>query len=785
MSYKFTVLTTPSRFASHPFKKLKGNLFSSSFLTVLRSYGLTVFLLLAPFSLLHAQTDSVAMQELKSVEVLMKAPESLEKTFSATTITRTDIQNNIGNGSINNLFDLIPSMLTTSDAGTGVGYTYMRLRGIDQTRINVTFNGIALNDAESQGTWLVNLPDLGAVVNSLNVQRGVGMSNNGAAAFGASMNFNTLKPTYKPYLELTSGAGSFYTFRNSVTASTGMIKDVISAAVSYSNILSNGYINHSKANLNALFFTTDIFLPKKQKENVSKLNFNIFYGNEKTGLAWNGVPSDSLKTNRRYNSCGMYKDANGNRKHYKNETDNYQQTHYQLFYDYKNTKQRFEMNLGAHLTRGIGYYESYKPSKKFADYGLPNFEMKDTVIKKTDFITRKYLDNYFYGVVFNSTKEFPLVEEHVLILSARAAINNYNGKHYGTIIWGKYLSQVAQNQEWYRGTGNKLQGNVVASLGYTYKGLFAYIDFQYRYIQYKIAGIDDKRVDITQKHVWDKFLNPKAALSYSWQKRNIEHTTYFSFAIANREPTRTDLIDAVETPFSQTPQPETLYDFELGYTLNMNKFRFNANGYYMLYHNQLALTGQINNTGAAIMENVKKSYRLGLELVANYQPVKFFHWKISGTFSMNKILNYEHFIENYDEDWNPIGDGVTGTFMKSTTISFSPAIVASNLFQFYPFKNFIVNLMTQFVSKQYIDNSQNNKHALKPYCVSNLNLSYDIPKLKKLNLTLFFSINNLFNKMYESNAWVWRALVDGKEYYEDGYFPQAGINFFGGVKMRF
>jgi len=733
-----------------------------------------IFILISHVSNLKSQVlDSAIYHELMEVEVLEKAPESLEKTFSATTITRTDVQNNIGNGSINNLFELIPSMITTSDAGTGLGYTYMRLRGIDQTRINVTFNGIALNDAESQGTWLVNLPDLGAIVHSLNVQRGVGMSNNGAAAFGASMNINTLKPNYQPFVELTTAAGSFNTFRNTVTASTGMVKDVVAATVSYSNILSNGYINYAKANLNSLFFTTDIFLPKKHKKNISKLIVNVFYGNEKTGLAWNGVPSDFLKTNRRYNSCGLY---NKGQKHYDNETDNYQQTHYQLFYDYKNSKKRFEMNIGAHLTRGIGYYEQYKEKKNYSDYGLTDFQPEE----KSDFITRKYLDNYFYGIVFNATKEFAITEEHVLFLSARAALNNYDGKHYGTIIWGKYLDNLPPDYEWYRGTGNKRQGNAVASLGYNYKGWFAYIDFQYRYINYKIKGTSDKLNDITQNYVWNKFFNPKAAISYTWEKRNIEHTVYFSFAVANREPTRSDLTDA---PFGKTPKPETLYDFELGYTLGMNKFQFNANGYYMLYHNQLVLTGQINDVGAAIMTNVKNSYRLGLELVANYQPVKFFHWKISGTFSLNKIRNYEHSMEVLDSIWEPLEP--ISTFMKKSTISFSPAVVASNLFQFYPFKNFSVNFATQFVSKQYIDNSQDNQHILKPYCVSNLNLRYDIPKLKKLNLSLFFGINNIFNTMYESNAWIWRALVDGVDNYEDGYFPQAGINFLGGVKVRF
>ncbi|MCL2247600.1 MAG: TonB-dependent receptor [Lentimicrobiaceae bacterium] len=721
--------------------------------------------------------DTVFTRTLMSVEVLEKAPESLEKTFSATTITRTDIQNNIGNGSINNLFELIPSMITTSDAGTGLGYTYMQLRGTNQTRINVTFNGVALNDAESQGTWLVNLPNLGSVIHSLNVQRGVGMSDNGAAAFGGSMNISTLVPTYKPFVELTTAAGSFNTFKNTITASTGMIKDVVATTVSYSNILSNGYINNAKANLNSLFFSTDIFLPKKQRKNFSKLKMNVFYGNEKTGLAWNGVPSYLLETNRKYNSCGLYNDDT---QHYDNETDNYQQIHYQLFYDYKNSKKRFEMNIGAHLTRGIGYYEQYKENKKFSAYGLPIFIFGNDTVKKTDFITRKYLDNYFYGIVFSATKEFEIKEEHVLFLSARAALNHYTGKHYGTIIWGKYLDNLTPNYEWYRGAGNKWQGNVVASLGYIYKGLFAYIDFQYRYINYKISGTDDDLRDIEQEYVWDKFLNPKAAVSYTWQKHDIEHTAYFSFAVANREPTRSDLIDA---KFGIIPTHETLYDFELGYTLNMNKFRFNANGYYMLYDNQLVLTGQINDVGAAIMTNVKDSYRLGIELVASYQPVKFFQWKISGTFSLNKILDFEHFVEKYDEDWEP--DGFTTTLMKSTTISFSPAIVASNLFQFYPFKNFGVNLVTQFVSKRYIDNSQDERHILKPYCVNNLNLSYEIPKLKKVALSLFFSVNNIFNAKYESNAWVWRAVVGQEDYFEDGYFPQAGINFLGGVKVRF
>lgn len=718
--------------------------------------------------------------QMPEVEVFGSLGKSMENIFSATTLNKQNIQENLGNGSINNIFDLIPSMITTSDAGTGVGYTYMRIRGVDQTRINVTMNGIAINDAESQGSWLVNLPDLGNNVGTLNVQRGVGNSSNGSSAFGASMNFATMQAGTKPFLEIASGAGSFQTFRNSITAGSGLYKDRVSALVSYSNILSNGYINYSNARLNSLFFNADLKLNKKNS--VSKhhhsLVFNLFFGDEKTGLAWNGVPSSMLESDRRYNSCGEYSDENGNTLHYKNETDNYTQMHYQLFYKLVNSKSGYFLNIGTHLTRGFGYYEQYKEDKKYSAYGLPNYILNEETIKRSDFITQKWLDNYFYGINFSTGKSVKFTNTNSLKWNVNGSLNQYDGEHYGKLIWSQYSSSIPQNYEWYNGSGKKTQGNIAGNLALQLKKWTLFTEMQYRVISYKIGGTDDDMLDISQDYFWN-FLNPKASVSYNWSKNKVEQSLYFSFAMANREPTRSDIVDA---PLLSKPVPETLYDFELGYLLNLEKYRLNVNGYFMYYENQLVLTGQINDVGAAIMSNVDKSFRAGIEIVSHYQPSKYFTWNFNTTLSANKILDYTQFVETYDENWEFLS--MTEEHLGTTDISFSPNIVIGNEFILTPIKNFNIGLATKFIGKQYIDNSSNEKYVLKPYTITNLNLSYQFKEHKNFKATIFFSINNIFNAKYESNAWLWKAYVGGIEQFSDGYYPQAGINFFGGFRVR-
>lgn len=720
------------------------------------------------------QEDSVKYYELQGVSV--SAPLEGEGVFATSNVGRDAIQKNLGNGSVNNMLELVPAMVTTSDAGTGIGYTYMRIRGIDQTRINVTVNGVALNDAESQGSWFVNLPALGSNVQGLKVQRGVGSSNNGASAFGATMDFTTLEPSDDPYAILSSSAGSFMTFRNSITANTGLIKNRFSAAVAYSNIFSNGYVENSFAKLHSLYFTAKYrILSEKKNKEFGALSFRVLYGNEKTGLAWDGVPSDSLKTNRKYNDCGLYYDDNGILHRYDNETDNYQQTHYQLTYDYpwQVNQNLYHLKITAHLTRGIGYYEQYKDDKKFSKYGLPNIELPNDTLKYTDLITRKYLDNYFYGLNFNFSHS---INGRFMWMVGGAA-NQYNGKHYGTLEWMQYAGQVKKGQHWYDGTGDKLQFNLFGKFIYnSKKGTSVYADVQYRGILYQIDGIDDNLRDIAQNYYWN-FFNPKVGIFHSWEDaKNLHHNVSFSFAMANREPTRSDLTD--NEP-EHRPNPETLFDFELGYQLGHNKVAFSADAYFMYYLDQLILTGEINDVGDNIMTNAPKSFRTGLELAVAYKPVKFFEWHINGTFSLNKILDYTEYVDDWDSG------NQRATNLGMTDISFSPNIVAGNEFHFIPVKNFDIALITKFVSKQYLDNSSNDNYIIKPYCINNLHLSYTIETKPISAITLFFDVNNLFNSKYESNGWIYRYIYGGEEFRTDGYFPQAGINFMGGVTLRF
>ncbi|HPS70745.1 MAG TPA: TonB-dependent receptor, partial [Bacteroidales bacterium] len=485
-----------------------------------------------------------------------------------------------------------------------------------------------------------------------------------------------------------------------------------------------------------------------------------------------------LESDRRYNSCGEYFDENGNALHYDNETDNYTQTHFQLFYKIVNSKSGYFLNIGTHLTRGFGYYEQYKEDKKYSAYGLPNYILNDSTIKRSDFITQKWLDNYFYGINFSTGKSVKFANANSLKWNVNGSLNQYDGEHYGKLIWSQNNSSIPQNYEWYYGTGKKTQGNVAGNLAYQIKKWTLFAELQYRLISYKIGGIDDDMIDISQYYFWN-FFNPKTSISYNWSKNKVEQSLYFSFAMANREPTRSDIVDA---PLLSKPVPETLYDFELGYLLNLEKYRLNVNGYFMYYDHQLVLTGQINDVGAAIMSNVDKSYRAGIEVVSHYQPNKYFTWNFNTTLSANKILDYTQFVETYDENWEFLS--MTEENLGTTDISFSPNIVVGNEFIFTPIKSFNIGLATKFIGKQYIDNSSNENYILKPYTITNLNLSYQFKECKNFKVSIFFSINNIFNAKYESNAWLWKAYVGGVEQFSDGYYPQAGINFFGGIKVR-
>ena len=729
----------------------------------------------------HAQTskqDSVRHLEGITIEY---TPPTVRTSANITTMSIKQIQKQQGNGSINNLLEWIPSMVTTSDAGTGIGYTYMRIRGIDQTRINVTLNGVTINDAESQGSWLVNLPDLGSYLEEVQVQSGANTAP-GAISYGARIDFITREIPAKPFAEVKSAYGSFNTFHNTISAGTGLLNNRFSALAAFSDIRSDGFIDRAYSKLNSAFFTAQYkLLNKLETKDFGTLRFNLLWGTEHTGLAWNGVPFDSLSTNRTYNSCGEYWTDSGERRYYADETDNYTQTRYQLEYNKKwgttESKEIHQLNIAGHLTRGIGYYQEYKDDKEPSEYGL--FPIAEE-IETCDFITQKYLDNYYYGVHANYNGAHRLKGEkfHEISWQGGADLDNYYGEHYGNVIWAQpnHVSDFPVDYQWYNGLGKKFQSKLFVSFRYLYDKFSLRTELQYRFLDYRISGTDDNLIDVTQDYLWH-FVNPKISLHYYLSQKKLKHSFALSFSTANREPTRSDIIEA---PAHKKPIPETLYDLEFSYMMHHDRFYVNATLYGMYYKNQLVLTGEINDVGAAIMDNVENSYRMGAELAVAYNPVKFFTWRINGNFSRNRILNYVNFVDNWDDG------SQEEEFLGNTPISFSPNVVLANDFTFTPIKRLELSLITKFVSRQYLDNSGNETYCLKPYTYTNLRISYTFLFARfAQELELFVQANNLFNAKYESNGWIYSYYYGNSRFADAAFYPQAGINFLGGIRLRF
>lgn len=729
----------------------------------------------------HAQTskqDSVRHLEGITIEY---TPPTVRTSANITTMSIKQIQKQQGNGSINNLLEWIPSMVTTSDAGTGIGYTYMRIRGIDQTRINVTLNGVTINDAESQGSWLVNLPDLGSYLEEVQVQSGANTAP-GAISYGARIDFITREIPAKPFAEVKSAYGSFNTFHNTISAGTGLLNNRFSALAAFSDIRSDGFIDRAHSKLNSAFLTAQYkLLNKLETKDFGTLKFNLLWGTEHTGLAWNGVPFDSLSTNRTYNSCGEYWTDSGERRYYADETDNYTQTRYQLEYNKKwgitESKEIHQLSIAGHLTRGIGYYQEYKDDKEPSEYGL--FPIAEE-IETCDFVTQKYLDNYYYGVHANYNGAHRLKGEkfHEISWQGGADLDNYYGEHYGNVIWAQpnHVSDFPVDYQWYNGLGEKFQSKLFASFRYLYDKFSLRTELQYRFLDYRISGTDDNLIDVTQDYLWH-FVNPKISLHYYLSQKKLKHSFALSFSTANREPTRSDIIEA---PAHKKPIPETLYDLEFSYMMHHDRFYVNATLYGMYYKNQLVLTGEINDVGAAIMANVENSYRIGAELAVAYNPVKFFTWRINGNFSRNRILNYVNFVDNWDDG------SQEEEFLGNTPISFSPNVVLANDFTFTPIKRLELSLITKFVSRQYLDNSGNETYCLKPYTYTNLRISYTFLFARfAQELELFAQANNLFNAKYESNGWIYSYYYGNSRFADAAFYPQAGINFLGGIRLRF
>ncbi len=679
------------------------------------------------------------------------------------------------------LLSLTPSLVATSDAGSGIGYTGFRIRGTDANRINVTVNGIPLNDAESHSVYWVNMPDFASSVENIQVQRGVGTSTNGAAAFGATVNMQTNTLCEKPYAEVSSATGSFNTFKNTVMVGSGLLNGHFAVDARLSKITSDGYIDRAFSDLKSFYVSGGYF-----GENTL-VKINVFSGKEQTYQAWNGIPKVRLESDtagmQRYEDHGLYTaeeihqmKASNPRTYnyftYNNQTDNYQQDNYQLFFSHK-INEALIFNTAIHYTYGRGYYEEFKTDDSFFDYGMHDVIVGVDTITNTNLVRQKWLDNHFYGVVASLN-----YTQGKWDVSIGGGANRYDGRHFGNVIWAQMLGDVEKDYEWYRSSGNKTDWNVYGKANLQIsEQLSATTDLQFRRINHDIDGIDDDLRNITQEHSFN-FFNPKVGLNY---KPTGQMEAYLYYAVGNREPNRSAYTDIA--PGQTVPTSERLNNLEAGYLFKEERLSLGANLYYMLYKDQLVLTGQINDVGTGIMTNVDKSYRRGIEVVAGVQLTRWLKWDGNFTLSQNKIIDFTEYVDDYSFEWEYLGQ--QSTHFDKADIAFSPNVLANSLFKVTPVKDLTVGISSQYVGKQYIDNSMSNERSLHAYLVNNLLVNYTLkPKFMK-EIGFQLQVNNLLNAKYENNAWVYSYVYGGERFAMDGYFPQAGINFMLGVNFKF
>ena len=693
-------------------------------------------------SVLSAQIDTAQVKEIQEVSFTKRLPVSKEI---------INVQKDLG---AKNLGQDLPillknqmSVVATSDAGNGVGYTGFRIRGSAGTSINVMLNGVPYNDSESQGTFFVNIPDMASSASQIVIQRGVGTSSNGTASFGASVNILTKNPEEKPYFLTNQSAGSFNTFKHSFEAGTGkFLNNLLSVSARYSIINSDGYIDRAFSklnsyNINALF----------EKGNT-KLRFLTFGGKEKTYQAWNGIDRQTWETNPRLNYSGQYTDLfTGEEKFYDNETDNYRQNHYQFLWE-QNINERWNLETTLHYTKGRGFYENYvrvneedEDATHYSNYNLPVFELNGSPVNQTDFIRKKWLNNDFYGLVSTLYGKFENLDLNFGLVG-----NQYYGKHYGNVT-GVYFPNIDE-YEYYRNRSVKTEVAAFAKALIKVNDFEFFGDLQLRNIDYdtKILMEGDGEGANLDKN-W-LFFNPKFGVNYQIENGKL----FFSYAHAHREPNRDDLFANPNT------KPEKLHDFELGLEKTFGNVSFTANAYYMNYVNQLVLSGEINMVGEFIKINSGKSYRLGLELGTLAKVSEKLNVLGNITLSQNKNVDFK------------IEENSTVTNLGNTDISFSPNVIANAIIQYKPIKNLQLNFNNQYIGKQYLDNTETQSLQLNDYFLTDFNAQYEF-KIAKQEVSLQFLLNNIFDKKYVNNGFVY----DGPYYY-----AQAGRNFMIGLSFK-
>ncbi|WP_441001034.1 TonB-dependent receptor [Fodinibius sp. SL11] len=711
---------------------------------------------------------SLVSQTIMSNEVFVKALRVDDASPMAyENVSREDIERQNLGQDMPYMIGSTPSVTTTSDAGTGIGYTGLRIRGVDQGRINVTVNGIPLNDAESHNVFWVNMPDLASSVENIQIQRGVGTSTQGAAAFGATMNIQTSQMRPEAYGEVNTAAGSFNTRKANVMLGSGLMENGWQFEGRLSKIESDGYIDRAFSDLKSFYLSG-----AKHGEN-SLLRVDVFSGQEQTYQAWYGVSQSRLENgNRTYNPAGMEKPNSP----YDNQTDNYQQDHYQLHYSYQ-LSDNWNANASLHYTYGRGYYEEYKADQMLNEYSFNPIQLPGTTISQSDLVRQLWLDNHFYGGVFSTQYD----KSERWSITVGGGYNEYDGDHFGEVIWAEFAGNTEVENKYYDNNAYKTDFNTYVKAKYNITDdLSAFADAQIRHITYEFLGKDRQPAPGGGQQVVDvqqtdrlTFFNPKGGLTYNFKDNQ---RVYASMSVGNKEPTRDEYVNS--TPENR-PEHETLYDWEAGYKGNFDRFFVKANLYYMNYKNQLILTGEINDVGAYIRQNVPDSYRAGLELQAGVQLLESLEWSGNATLSRNKIEEYTNYLDNYD-----IGGQETTTY-TGTDIAFSPNVIANSKFRI-THKGFSAALNTKYVSKQYLDNTQTESRSLDSYIVNDLQLSYNwstTPLFNSLDATL--KVNNIFNEMYESNGYTYGYISGGEQQFFNYYYPQAGRNIMLQLSFKF
>jgi iron complex outermembrane receptor protein len=726
----------------------------------------------------------IALSEVRYIadEVVVTATRASEK--SPTTFTNISKQElakqNLGQD-LPVLLNQTPSVVVNSDAGAGVGYTGIRIRGSDPTRVNVTVNGIPMNDAESHGVFWVNMPDFTSSVESIQIQRGVGTSTNGAGAFGATVNIQTNSLNQTPYGEVSNSFGSFGTRKHTIKAGTGLLDGKWAFDARLSKVASDGFIDRAFSDLSS-YFVSGGYYGKK-----SLVKVNVFSGKEQTYQAWNGIPEAKLSgdktalTNHYYNNLGTAyitpqdsvnlfssNPRTFNQFTYQNQTDNYKQDHYQLFFSQEIGK-FFTLNTALHYTKGKGYYEEYKANDSFSKYNLPAVIVGDDTIARTDIIRRRWLDNDFYGIVYSLNYQ----KQDKLTATIGGGYNVYKGDHFGEIIWARFAGNTNIRDKYYLDDATKKDFNIYGKVLYSFsEKLTGFADLQYRFVDYSFLGFNQVLQNVQQDAKLN-FFNPKAGFSY---KINSQNNLYASYSVGHREPTRDDYTNS--TPQSR-PKAEALHNVEVGYKTQSRNYSFSVNYFLMSYKNQLVLTGKINDVGAYTRTNIDKSYRSGIELETSWRFAKAFLLSANATFSRNKVKNYREFIDNYDT-------GIQQEKSYSTTdISFSPNVIAAGNLAYSPVKGLNISWISKYVGKQYLDNTSDEKRKLNAFFVNNLLINYTIkPKfIKEIGVNLL--LNNIFSEQYEPNGYTFSYIYGGQTTTENYYYPQAGFNFLAGLTLKF